>query len=213
MNHIAQYQNRKSALQSGSRKGKEKGKTKHHSRNGIRHQRNSLNDIFQRPGHLASGCHQSTSICSQRSKHCGKKSGVKRIQIHVQKFRISKHIFYILQSKSQFIRPLLYKRHYKNNEENHQNPQTDKTAQTCANDISAPVFPDFNVGNLVVAHIIFLQVMKKGNADNRRNEHYHCNHCAVMKIGYTSQHPVIKYAGQHLKFPSYSRRNTKIRKA
>ena len=74
MDHITQYKDAEGSLQAGPGEGKEERKAQDHSRYGIGHQGDPLNDILQDLIDLAPGCHQRASVSNERAeKRCKKR--------------------------------------------------------------------------------------------------------------------------------------------
>lgn len=107
MNHIAQDDDEKCILKTGSREAEEKRQTQNHAWNRIGDQSDSLDDFFQLSAQLTSGSDQSAAVHQKSSENSGVYRRIQGIEINGGKLCILKYIEHIFKRELDLIRPLL----------------------------------------------------------------------------------------------------------
>ena len=111
------------------------------------------------------------------------------------------------------IRPVFHQRHREDDQKYREHHQKDQSADSAENHIPQGIFPDFNIGNLIIADVIFFKIMEQRDGHHRRNKHHHGDGGTGIKIRDTSKHLIVEHRSYHIVFAAHRRRNTVIGKA
>ena len=114
--------------------------------------------------------------------------------------------------KVHLIRPVLHHRNREDDEEYGEHCQQDQAAQTTENRVAHYIFPNLNIGNLIVADIVFLQIMKQCDGHDGWDEHQHRHGGTGVKVRNASEHLIIKHRRHHIVLSTHRRRNTVVGK-
>ena len=161
MHHVAQDHQKKRILQGSSGERQEKCDTNDHSGNRICHKRNALEYILHVLRQLAPRRDKRSAVCGQRAGTCGQKCDEKRVFKDFCKNPVLKYFPHMFRCKCKLIGPFLHKRHKENDGEDQKHHNEEYAAENPAEDVPYPVFLIFDSGDLVVPHIVPLQIMQE----------------------------------------------------